>query len=327
MLKNKKIYIYLRFILSAVILFLVFRMVDFHTLSTVLLSLRVSYVLPALLITLLSRVLVTYRWSLLLRVQDCQISISTLFKTLLVSHSLGAFIPSSLSSDVVKIFALWKHTGRTMGPISATTFDRFAGVFALTNIAFVSCLLRYRSFTGSYIPFMSGILFGVCILLMTVLLSRNWSDTRQCWRLEFLKHREWTSKLLNLVCSILSFSAHRHVLLKVVGLSFVVQILRIMLVFFLALTLGIKIPLIHLSMLVAIMLLLLMLPVSVGGIGVREAAYIYFFAPFGVSVEAAVGLSMLSYALTIMWITAGLIIYAKEGVGTQKNLSQPAEGT
>ena len=62
-------------------------------------------------------------------------------------------------------------------------------------------------------------------------------------------------------------------------------------------------------------MLLLMLPISVGGLGVQEAAFIYFFTPLGVNVEEAVGLSLLCYTAVIVWLLIGWLVYAKEGIG------------
>ena len=107
-------------------------------------------------------------------------------------------------------------------------------------------------------------------------------------------------------------------MIKVKGVAVLIQFSRIFYIFFMSLALGINIPFIHFCVFLPIIMLLLMLPISVGGIGVQEAAFIYFFVPLGMGKEEAVSLSLLCYTAVILWLLVGWVIYAKEGIGGRK---------
>ncbi|MGQ9525974.1 MAG: lysylphosphatidylglycerol synthase domain-containing protein, partial [Armatimonadota bacterium] len=58
-----------------------------------------------------------------------------------------------------------------------------------------------------------------------------------------------------------------------------------------------------------VLLIVLMLPVSINGIGLREVAFIQLMVPFGVSAASAVALSVLSYLLLTVFSLVGGAVY------------------
>jgi hypothetical protein len=56
---------------------------------------------------------------------------------------------------------------------------------------------------------------------------------------------------------------------------------------------------------IAIVNMLIALPVSVAGLGVRETLYIMFFALLGVDKEHAFAFSITCFAMTLFWSLAG----------------------
>ena len=94
-----------------------------------------------------------------------------------------------------------------------------------------------------------------------------------------------------------------------------------------AISIGIDVPFIYYCVFLPIIMLILMLPISIGGIGVQEAAYVYFFTPVGMNAEEAVGLSLICYIAVVMWLIIGWITYAKEGVGLPQKALNPKPET
>ena len=69
--------------------------------------------------------------------------------------------------------------------------------------------------------------------------------------------------------------------------------------------LGIDIALPHFLVFVPIILFVQLLPISVAGLGTREAAFVYFFGSVGVGAESAFALSLLFFAGTILSAVPG----------------------
>ena len=89
-------------------------------------------------------------------------------------------------------------------------------------------------------------------------------------------------------------------LLATVGLSFIFQGIVIAVVFLNARALALDVPVAAVAVFVPLISLAGMLPVSVNGLGVREALYILLFGRIGVPVETAVSLALLYFAVTLL---------------------------
>jgi uncharacterized protein (TIRG00374 family) len=316
--KTKKTTTYIRLLLSIAIVVLVLKKLDLYSIVILLTSLNLHYLYLAFFITVSARLLMTYRWSFLLETQSYIISKFKLLKIMLLSHAIGTLFPSTLSSDGIRAYVLWKHTGNANDSVSSIGVDRFAGLFALTGIAFVSSLLLFRTQKDYTFVVISGALFSLCIFITIGVFWLNIRVAQLCQRLERLFSPKWSLKVAKILEAFLHFAKHKRTLAYVLCLSALVQLLRILMIFYLAQALRIQIAFLHFSLFLPIIMVLLMLPISIGGIGVREAAFIYFFGPLGMSGEEAVGLSLLIYMLVTWWILIGLIIYAKEGTGLRK---------
>jgi glycosyltransferase 2 family protein len=74
---------------------------------------------------------------------------------------------------------------------------------------------------------------------------------------------------------------------------------------------GLDIPLFELMVLITLISIITMLPISVNGIGVREASYLFFFKELGVPAEMAISVSLLFFVLVsisslfggLFWLT------------------------
>jgi uncharacterized membrane protein YbhN (UPF0104 family) len=97
---------------------------------------------------------------------------------------------------------------------------------------------------------------------------------------------------------------------KAFGLALLVQIIGAnLLVYFLALSLDIQVPLFYHFVAVPIITLVTLAPISLNGLGIREIAFVLLYAKVGVATEAAVALSLaFTLVLVIFAAVGGLCI-------------------
>jgi hypothetical protein len=60
--------------------------------------------------------------------------------------------------------------------------------------------------------------------------------------------------------------------------------------------------------------ILIMLPVSIGGIGLQEGAFIYFFSRVGITAQEALTVALLFRGITILVSLPGGILYITEAI-------------
>jgi hypothetical protein len=75
-------------------------------------------------------------------------------------------------------------------------------------------------------------------------------------------------------------------------------------------SLSIPISWTHLAVIVPMSFVVQMLPVSVNGLGVREATFSYYFLRLRLPLESALVLSLLGAGLTLLFSISGAIVYA-----------------
>ena len=79
-----------------------------------------------------------------------------------------------------------------------------------------------------------------------------------------------------------------------------------------ALSLGLDLSFMTITAISILVAFITALPISIAGLGTREAAVIYFFSLFGLNKEIAVLFSLLIFTVDILVISLGLIFYLRE---------------
>ena len=109
---------------------------------------------------------------------------------------------------------------------------------------------------------------------------------------------------------------HHGALGPVLAASVGVQVLRVMQAYFLGVPLGIASPLSAYFVAIPVILLIMLLPITMNGIGTSQAAFIWCFGAMGVGRPEAFALSILFVALGIVGNLPGGLLYADRGHGT-----------
>jgi len=106
-----------------------------------------------------------------------------------------------------------------------------------------------------------------------------------------------------------SFADAKSVFLKIILISLVTQLLRILVHFIAARSIGIRIDFIYFLIFVPIIALVSSLPISVGGIGVRETSGVALFSKVWSAESDIVVFEMIAYLLGIISTVPGGLIF------------------
>ena len=123
-------------------------------------------------------------------------------------------------------------------------------------------------------------------------------------------HAEWVeTRLLRLSDGLSRFQGSPGALVACVAGAVVVQVILVGFYYVVARSLGIGILAEHLAVIVPLSFIAQMAPVSVNGLGVREAVFSYYFVALGMSIESALVLSLLGAALILLFSLSGALVY------------------
>jgi uncharacterized protein (TIRG00374 family) len=267
----------------------------------------IIYILIAAGLFLLSLLVLSFRWQILVSGYGLNIPTRTLFKYYLIGLFFNNFLPTGIGGDVLRIYNLIQSSGdRTISFASVMT-ERLLGISSTLILALISILLLRDEFRTNMVLFIVIGLIALVILFFTIAFSKKLASPIEKFTVKLTLFRlgERIQKFLD---AIRFYSDSKVVYLKILGVSLVGQVLIIVKAYCLALALGIEVSLIYMFLVVPLSIILSMLP-SINGIGFRDGGYVILLAKVGVSKAAALSLSFLTLFIPILISIAGGILF------------------
>jgi uncharacterized membrane protein YbhN (UPF0104 family) len=260
---------------------------------------RRAFLLSVVLLAL-SALLAGPRWHVVLRCYGVAASFPRLVQLYLVGNFFNQVLPSSVGGDAVRIWYL-KRQGVAVGVAARSVIvDRLIGLAGM--VVFVALGLPVV-LSGPADDRLRLVLTGVVAAAITVAvalacmprLRRIPSFHRP---LRFLAHlagdvRPLLRPRALVLCAVLTLATNCLPILAAAVLGY---------------SLAIPLSLLAYAVIVPAALIISLVPVSIAGWGVREAAMVVCMAPYGVSPETALALSIaFGVALTLSALPGGLI--------------------
>lgn len=251
------------------------------------------------------------RWRLLLKSQGVKSSIPFLIRSYMVSAFLNNLLPSIVGGDAIRVYDSWR-LGQNKGTAVAVVFvDRFLGLVAL--MLFALCGLLIVDQLAVFLPLLPlwmGLSFLGMLLVIWIVFSPsayllNWLQT-----IRFPGCKKIQNILNKIVTAFLGFKGQKKALINGLWLSILLQTNVVLHYFLIAQALNFDVSLANFFLIIPLAIFMMMLPISINGIGLRESVFVLFFSAFGVLKYQAIAFSWLAYGLVIIQGLLGGIVYA-----------------
>lgn len=259
------------------------------------------------------RALMGYRWiTLLCPVDtDARPSMGELLHIFFVSTFLGTFLPASVGGDLVRAYSLARlQVGRGQA-LASVLMDRMLGVMSIVIVGVAGLLAAGRgdlmSVRGVYVSLTLASLLSAAILLV-VFSERAAQLARRV--AEAMPVRRIGAIAGEVTGATRAYAPYHAQLINVLAGSIVVQLLRVAQAWGLGLALGITAPGSVYLAFIPMILLVMLLPVTVNGIGTSQVAFVWFFAKAGTPAPQAFALSVLFVGLGVVGNLPGGLLYA-----------------
>jgi len=105
------------------------------------------------------------------------------------------------------------------------------------------------------------------------------------------------------------FRNHKRMIIGNLLISFLIQLIGPLSVYFIGLSLGLKVNFIDFLVFLPIIGAITLLPIAFGGIGLREQLFRTYFAKVGVVNHLAVTMSLLSFSFVVTYAAIGGLVY------------------
>ncbi len=252
------------------------------------------------------------KWQVLLRAKEEVKSLLYVWKIYYIGTFFNLFLPTNVGGDVIKAHKMSKTSQNSVEAYSSVFMERFTGLAAILILALVSTTLYLEELPLQILLLIyfvvTPLILGTGFLLLRKSLIQRFSSIYERIFGSFnpFSIREKVGKLYN------SINLYRHkkkALTSALAISLLFHLLLILTNYILALSIGMNVAIHYFFIFIPISAVLLFLPISIKGFGVREVIYVYFFTNAGATAAQAVSLSFLVHLVGIISSIIGGLVY------------------
>jgi hypothetical protein len=248
------------------------------------------------------------KWRMFLRHAGVEVGFGRLVALYLIGILFNNFLPSNFGGDVVRGYGLGRQTGGMAQAFATVFLERFTGFAALVACAWLGMALAPRLLGAP--PLVAALAASTTLLgtLLWVIVEPRFLDGIE----RFVPRRvarEAIGRARRLVDSVRSFGDLR-LLGRAMFLSGVFYAAAVGNVFFSAQVFGQAPDVSGLVVAVPVVLVVSLVPISVGGVGLAEWAYVFCLGQIGVPAHEALALGLFLRAKTVLLSLVGAVLFA-----------------
>ncbi len=267
----------------------------------------------------ISLVIRAARWAVLLRALSLRVPFGRLIYLYFVGAFFNSFLPTGFGGDVVRALELTQDAPTTAA-VGTVLVDRMTGLLVLLALG-----LGALPFSAADLaPWLVWTLVGIAgggLLAGTLLLEGRFLRRITAWLPErfSLDGPGFLGRLYAAVTG-----CGWRAVVQALAISLLFNLVNILINFLCGRAVGIDLPLGYFFITAPLISISLMVPVSIGGVGVRDWTVVALFGSAGVSSNAAASMSLSMYAVSAAAGLVGGAMYAAEGVRTIRRRGSPA---
>tara|TARA_B100000767_G_C19750321_1_gene530514 strand:+ start:1322 stop:2272 length:951 start_codon:yes stop_codon:yes gene_type:complete len=292
---NKIILNILKILVTTFLFVLIFDKVDINSTIMILKTIAPSFFIIALLVMIVEVLIANFRWKIVLKQLGSNISFYKALRYLWIGVFFNQALPSSIGGDAVRGYYLCKNENYSFSEATiGVLLDRVMGLLGLVLLVILTIPLIFESTITLLTKWtiLSIIFFALIAIILSLIIDLIPNKFSQ----------------LKIVNGLVKFSTQgREILFSYYGLlaitlSIIIHLTFVFAAWLLAYGMGLNIPFIGMLLIVPITNLLIALPISIAGWGIREGLFITGLGYLNVSSDAALALSIL-YGLLMLFVS------------------------
>lgn len=229
----------------------------------------------------------------------------------------GSFTPMKLG-EIIKAFYL-KKDGFSFGKsIVGIVLDRFSDFIFLIIVVTISSLFFIDILSKQIIISILIAFLGMIVLFIFIKLGllKIFFKKAFSFLVPTQKQKSWNISFQDFLNDLRNYNTKNYIVIMLItSLSWIFYYLQM---YLLSLSAGIKIPFLYLAMTVTITGFIGLIPISVSGIGTRDAALILLLSPFMIPVEKIIVFSFIILSAYLFTTFLGLIAWLIKPVKFQQ---------
>ena len=298
----------LKVLLSVALMAFLFARIPFSSVASALTHASRPWLVAAFLVLVASNVLGSWQWDQLLAAVGIQIPFWKVCAYYHVGLFFNNFLPANIGGDLVRIADATRYDTTPATAFSTVLMDRLVGTVALAGLALVTTLPAIDRFhlTLAYLALVGFFVFSVIMIWAVFHPGLLPALERVLARIGLGSLKP---HLDDLAARLADFRDQRGLMLRLVAVALIVQVSRIAVHVLVARSLGLHIPLAYFFLFVPLLAVIVSLPISLNGIGLREGAGVVLFGLIGVGRTQAFALQFTTYLVAVAVSLLGGLIF------------------
>jgi uncharacterized protein (TIRG00374 family) len=306
--RRRRIAVALRLVVTVALISYVLRAANVSEIQRIFLAAHWAWLVLAVVFFIGAQTLCALRWVLISQPLQLNRSWHEFLRLYFLGTFFNTFLPTTIGGDVVKTYYLARDTHLLARSTTSVFMDRNVGLGSLLLVGCIAATMNSAVPHGMSIMLILWLLVAVYLLANAALLHsrlHEWVHRKLCqWRFERLVQR-----VDALFGSVAMYRRNLFTMTATVVLSGGIQLIGFMSVFFIGLAIDAPASLKHYIVFLPVIAVVTMLPVSIGGLGVRESTLVAFFVPVGLTREQSVTIGFLMHAVMVVASLPGGWIY------------------
>jgi uncharacterized protein (TIRG00374 family) len=309
---------WLRLAISLALILWIVRAVEWRDLARTVRATDPVYLALSLVADQVLVLISAWKWQILLRARSQHASLATCYRLYLIGFFFSTFLPTNVGGDVVRAYSMGRRTGRATDALASVFVERFTGITALVVFALIGIPFSGHGLYAAPVSWAVGAVVAAYLLLLWAVLDRRLLRvTRRRTDLPLV------GKIVQFQEALHAYRGPRAVLARCLALSLLFYSISALNLYFSARAFHAGLGIRDALLVTPVVLIIVLLPISIGGLGLMELSYVLILGRLGISPGAA-----LSTALLIRM--KGILLSVSGGLGNvlpDWTSSRPEPGT
>jgi uncharacterized membrane protein YbhN (UPF0104 family) len=213
---------------------------------------------------------------------------------------LNLVLPTAVAGDAVRIWVVGRESGRLLGAAAATVVDKLTALVCLFGLGWAAYAFDRDAVPHSLVVVYAWLTAGlIAAFAVAALAAAGVRPVQHRFPEGLAAMARETWRLIRI------WAASRKLVASLVGLGVAYQVLAVLALVLVGETLGLELPFALAAVCAAVVLVAVLIPVSVGGLGIREGGFVLLLGEASIDPADATLVSLLS---------AGAVLIASAGV-------------
>lgn len=287
--------------------------IDWHQITATVSDIRLLPFFTSYLVLLVCSIPLAIRLRILLKPTVLQLSLNRLIQVQFISQFYSVLLPSGVGISIARWYKITQNRLGRRVFVVVTLIER--AMLTLTLLLCTGIPLLFvqdeavRSFRSSALPVIFLLIF-LCFFFFSFFLH-PWVYEKFTLTMRWLESRfrsDLLGKILRVYEDFGIYIDKRHLLIKAFLFHSLYQGLSFLYFCLLFVAIGVTLPSVTILWISMLVMLVLTLPITIGGLGVREAGFAWLLALYGIDPEKGVILGGMIFIHLILNVGVGAVL-------------------